>query len=270
MECADVRDRLPDYLTRSLDELSLSAVEAHWSTCAACREEAENLGEIWAGLGEIPVGEPSPRVRARFEAMLAAYQQGLDAGAARGWDQRLNEWIGGWWPKRPILQVATARALMIVGVALGVGYEAPGPDNTNLVTLESEVRSLRQLVALSLLEQASASQRLRGVTWSARIDRPDAEVLTTLLNTLDYDPSVNVRLAVVNALGLFGNVPLVRERIIGSLARQDSPLVQISLIDLLVELKEQRSITVLEQLRESPEVHEMVRERAELGISEIL
>ena len=271
MECADVRDRLPDYLTGSLDELSLSGLEAHWNTCASCRTEAQSLGEIWTGLGDIPTGEPSPRVQARFEAMLSAYQQGLDAGVARGWDHQLNEWIGRWWPKRPVLQLASALALMILGVALGTqSVTTPEPENTNLISLESEVRSLRQLVALSMLDQASASQRLRGVTWSAQIERPDDEILTTLLNTLDYDSSVNVRLAVVDALGLFGDLPLVRERIISSLPRQDSPLVQISLIDLLVELREQRSITVLEELQASPEVHETVRERAELGISEIL
>ena len=69
MECETVREKLPDYLMDSLDELSGTAIRSHWNTCQSCREEAESLEGVWAKLGTLPSEEPAPRVRARFEAM---------------------------------------------------------------------------------------------------------------------------------------------------------------------------------------------------------
>jgi hypothetical protein len=101
--------------------------------------------------------------------------------------------------------------------------------------LREEVRHTRQLVALSLLQQQSASERLKGVDWSNRMTRPDPQVLSALLHTVNYDQNVNVRLAALDALHQSANNEMVRRGLVESLDRQTSPLVQIALIDLLVE-----------------------------------
>ena len=270
MECAKVREKLPDYLTDTLDELSKTALQTHWNTCPTCQQEADSLKGIWTKLGSIPTEEPSPRVRARFEAMLEAYQEGLaNADPGPRWHETLNEWIAGWWPSQPLIQLSSAMALLIVGLVVGAQFMAPEAPSGDLRSLEGEVQSLRQLVALSLLDQQSASQRLRGVNWTSRIARPNDEILTSLVSTLNYDPNVNVRLAVIDALAEFSAVPSVREGALNSLARQESPLVQISLINFLVDIREQRSIGVFEQLKQSEAVHESVRERAEWGLNQL-
>ncbi len=270
MECAKVREKLPDYLTDSLDELSKTALQTHWNSCSACQQEADSLKGIWTKLGSIPTEEPSPRVRARFEAMLEAYEEGMaNADPGPRWHETLNEWIAGWWPRQPLVQLGAAVALLVVGLVVGTQFIVTEAPNGDLRTLEGEVQSLRQLVALSLLEQQSASQRLRGVNWTSRIARPNDEILTSLLSTLNYDPNVNVRLAVIDALAEFSDAPSVREGALNSLARQESPLVQISLINFLVDIREQRSIGVFEQLRQNGAVHESVRERAAWGLDQL-
>ncbi len=271
MECEKVREKLPDYLMDSLDELSGTAIRSHWNTCQSCREEAESLEGVWAKLGTLPSEEPTPRVRARFEAMLEAYEEGLaNAHPGPRWHEALNDWIAGWWPRQPLVQVASAMALLIVGLVAGaqfVGSEPPG--GGDLIALQGEVQSLRQLVALSMLDQQSATQRLRGVNWSSQITQPAPEVLSTLLSTLNHDPNVNVRLAVIDALMQSSNAPGVRDGIIEALGQQDSPLVQISIINGLVELREQRAVLVFEQLKENGALHESVRERAEWGLQQL-
>src|ERR1043165_9398022 len=101
------------------------------------------------------------------------------------------------------------------------------------------------MVALSLMQQQSATDRLKGVSWSYRLQEPSADVLHALLDTLMHDSNVNVRLATVDALRQFGNQPVVRRGLVDAMARQESPMVEISLIDLAVDLRESESIVAL-------------------------
>ena len=63
---------------------------------------------------------------------------------------------------------------------------------------------MRQMVALSLMQEQSASERLRGVSWAMPRAVDDTEVLSALLTTVNQDPNVNVRLAAVDALRIRG------------------------------------------------------------------
>ena len=128
---------------------------------------------------------------------------------------------------------------------------------------------MRQLVALALMQQASASERLRGVQWSHRLAQPDEQVLSALLRALDSDPNVNVRLAAVDALEQFARNAQVKKGLLDSLPRQNSPLVQIELINLMVELQEKESVPVLRTLLQNSELNESVRERAEWGLQRL-
>lgn len=48
--------------------------------------------------------------------------------------------------------------------------------------------------------------------------------------------------------GKFGEQPVVRRGAVDALARQDSPMVQIALIDFLVDMREKESVDTLRQL----------------------
>src|SRR5437764_14005090 len=102
--------------------------------------------------------------------------------------------------------------------------------------MHAELTSMLQLVALSLLEQQSASQRLEGVNYSTQVERPDPEISTALLHVLRFDNSVDVRLAALDALRRYKDDRQVRSGLLTALQDQQSPLVQIALIDLFVEM----------------------------------
>jgi hypothetical protein len=158
---------------------------------------------------------------------------------------------------------------LILGLTAGRLLSPSPSNNVELAGLRSEVRSMRRLVAVSLLQQQSASDRLKGVNWSSRVERPDNEVLLALLHTLKYDSNVNVRLAAVDALHQFSSEPVVRLGLIEALRMQDSPLVQIALIDLLVEIRDKQAIDILRRLKQDREQNEAVKERAEWGLRQL-
>ena len=128
---------------------------------------------------------------------------------------------------------------------------------------------MRRTMAVSLLQQPSSSERLRGVSYTSQLKEPGQGTLNTLLQTLDNDPNVNVRLAAADALYLFASYPEVKDGLVQSLARQESPLVQSALIDLLVAGREKRAVEALKTLIGGGQVHPEIKKKAELGIQQL-
>lgn len=69
---------------------------------------------------------------------------------------------------------------------------------------------------------------------------------------------------------LFGwHTGTVKEGLIHSLSKQTSPLVQVALIDLIVNMRERRAIDSLKQLIENEKFNPDVRRRAEQGLQKL-
>ncbi|MGH9667592.1 MAG: zf-HC2 domain-containing protein [Bryobacteraceae bacterium] len=276
MNCDDVRERLPEYWSGELDAAGSREFTAHLDHCDTCRQEAERLGAIWASLGLIPAETPGREMRSRFYEALEAYRQGMVA-AEQTRARPIRAFFERYWPKRPLLQFAVSAACLVAG--LGVGYSVHGARGTVSVSpadgagevaqLRGEVDNMRQLVALSLLRQSSPTERMKGVDWSNRVPQSDTEVLAALLYTVNHDDNVNVRLSAVDALRYFGESPVARKGLLQSISRQTSPLVQIALIDLSVELRESRSAPVLGELAQQAGVNPEVRERAQWALEKL-
>jgi HEAT repeat protein len=161
--------------------------------------------------------------------------------------------------------------ILICGFLIGRNMER-GPsseERLQMGRLQDEVSAMRQMVALSMLQQQSASQRLEGVSWSTRLQQPDPQVLSALLHTLRSDPSVDVRLASLDALGRYASQPEVRRELVNSLEGKQSPLVQIALIDMLVDMHDRNAVPQLKQFQQDPKVDPTVRKRVDWGIQQL-
>ncbi|MGB7295413.1 MAG: HEAT repeat domain-containing protein [Candidatus Aminicenantales bacterium] len=272
MNCEKMKDLLADYLAGELDEKTLAEAQSHLADCVACREEMEGLSALWTKLGVLPKEQPSAALRSRFYDMLGAYKAGLEKGGTASRIYRsIPIWLGRLMPRRPVYQFALAMALIVAGLGSGYLFNVRSriAARTEVAGLRQEIDEMRRTVAVSLLKQASPSERLMGVSWSAQLDRPGDEIIAALLDTLDHDRNVNVRLAAVDALYLFYDHPEVKEGLVRSLARQTSPLVQLSLIDLLVDIRERKATEALERLIQDEKLNPKVKKRAELGLVQL-
>ncbi len=173
----------------------------------------------------------------------------------------------GW--RSPALQVVGAAALLIMGVLVGQSLSLRDRGQGDLARLQDEVRGMRQMVTLSLLEQQSASERLRGVDYAYRVDQSDTQVLSALLHAVNHDPNVNVRLAAVDALRKFSASPQLRNTLDKALVKQDSPLVQIALIDLIVDVRDKGAVPSLAALERGASVNRDVKQRAVWGLAHL-
>jgi len=266
-----VNERLPDYLMNELDRMQKAEVDSHLQECSLCREEYDTLLKLWAKLGTLPEEKPGKEVRVRFYDMLEAYQEGAkrQGNLSGGLVSAINDLVAKFWPREPIVQMAVALALLIVGVVGGGRLGSPGEEQMELSSLRSEVQMMGRLLTVSLLNQQSASERLRGVSWTNQIDQADPQVVSALVKALKYDSNVNVRLAAVDALGKFVGDPNVQDEVVGALPGQDSPLVQIALIDLLVQEGIKQSTPVMQKMAANPKVNIAVKKRIEEGMKEL-
>ena len=267
MKCEEIAELLPDYLQEGLGLEQKKLVERHLESCVECGEVAG----LWKKLALIPDEQPSAASRERFEAMLEAYQAGRgDEGVARRpQDKGPSIWSVFQWLRSPVGAVAWSLALVALGTYLGLQLGSAKSNSQDLAALHTELTNMRQMVALSMLQQQSASQRLEGVTWTRREGQLDPQVLTALMHTLRYDPSVDVRLAALDALSRHAGQPQVRKTVVDALQEQQSPLVQVALIDQLVEWRDAEAAPRLEKLRQLPNVNPTVKQRADWAISKL-
>jgi hypothetical protein len=271
MNCEKIQEKFADYLTDDLDEGGRADVREHILACASCREDLENLTVVWAKLGVLPEEQPGGALRHRFYSMLEEYKNGLDTKAKRsgapgsraGW----REWFTF---RRPAFAASFSAFLLLLGLGAGWLLNRGPSAGGSYASLSREVQDMRQQVALSLLSQSSATERIQGIAYSADVKNPNDKTLAALFDAVDNDPNPNVRLAAVDALYLFRNRPDVRQRLVNSLAVQAYPLVQVALIDFLVEVREARAAAALKSLIETNELTPEVKQRAEQGLKQIV
>ena len=257
MKCEDAKLMLADYWTRDLRGADELALEAHLAECSVCRDETPRLQAVWRDLALIPVDEPGPQLRGRFYEALGAYREGAQSNGRRRW-----QWTPAW-------QMAAAAALLVAGIGIGYGVRS---DRTGqqVSELREEVSGMRQMVALSLLQQQSASERLRGVGYAYRSEPSDTEVLSALVSAVNDDTNINVRLAAVDALHTFSGSPVARKAVLDALPKQNmEPLVQVALIDFLVDMKERQAAEGLRRLTEDGGVNDGVKERARWALTKL-
>lgn len=261
MKCDEARMRMVDELTGSAD----AELAEHLSGCDTCREEARSVQRTWARMEALTVPEPSPRMVGRFHDALEAYKLGLEEAP--------KSRLFNWWPRNPAWGMAAAFACLVAGFFTGpivMSNRGGASSSSEIAELRKEMTGMRQLVTLSLLQQQSAAERLRGVNWSYRAESDDVEVLSALLRTVSQDSNVDVQLAAVDALRNFGSSAVARKGLIQSLGKQASPLVQIAVIDLLVDLRDYSARPALKRLIENDGTHEIVRKRAESALQTLV
>ncbi len=270
--CEEVREAFADYLARALDASAARSLEEHVSSCAACQSEYAGVDAIWEALGDgRPALVPSNRMRERFSAMVAAERALSDRRPAsrrigpRRWTALLGS-TGG-----PLVQTALAASLLIAGLIVGRAIASrpaalPAPQGSEIAEVRSELREMRQLLTLSLMQQQSATERLRGVSWTAQIDQPGNEVVSALLDTLLHDQNVNVRLAAIDALRRVSDRADVRVGTKRAVTDKTSPLLQVAVIDFMVETRDPQAPDLFRALAGDTTVDASVRGRAQWGL----
>jgi len=188
----------------------------------------------------IKISEPVPtqELDSRFYEMLAKEKR-PSVTKSFSWS----------WSDSIFTKLSVGALLLVGGFSAGLLVEKRTSVD-EMKVLAGEVNRLKEMNMISLLENESATDRLKAVSLSEEITGPSRKVTDALFKTLNADPSVNVRLASLEALQNYSKSPAVREGLVRAIPQQDSPLVQIALADLMVKLQEKSSVKELKKIME--------------------
>jgi anti-sigma factor RsiW len=254
----DCRLLIPEYLSGRLTPVEKEFFEREIENDPGLRREVYELRSLWEGLALLPEERPSAAMRAQFYKKLNALQRGARLVEKRPW------WTLAW-PR----QLAAAALLFAVGLYAGRESVDARVHKDEIAEMRSQVQGLQEMVALSLLDRQSANSRLEGVAWGSRVERPNNELLAALVLALNHDPNVNVRLSSIDALEKFAHEAAVSQALVDAIGRQDSPLVQVALIDSLVHIRNRGAAVELKKLTSDTETNPEVRQRAQWGLEKL-
>lgn len=130
-------------------------------------------------------------------------------------------------------------------------------NNKELIALKSEIKSL--------LNNVRTSSRIRAVNLSQDAENIDQEIIATLIDRMTNDSSPNVQLAAIRALENHLSLETVRVAMIETLTKTQDSYIQIKLINMLSQYKEQRLLPFLDSIIGADNKKSIVLEQAEKG-----
>jgi hypothetical protein len=268
MDCEQYKPLFTDWINKDLDEAKKAELEYHLAGCPACTAELQAIQMLWNEMGTVETPEPSAMLKVKFRAMMNTYKEEVSHKSA--WDN-FKDSLSRLWSVQPQWPMAYNIAILVIGLGFGFWFLRAGSGQDKQVQeLSAQVHELKQTMMLALLENPSASERIRGVSYTPEIKHADKEVIDALLTTLNNDPNVNVRLSTLDALTTLASHPEVREGLIASIVQQDSPLMQSAIADVMLKLQEKRAVNPFKQLLKQKNIDQGVREKIDHTIKVLI
>jgi hypothetical protein len=262
MKCKNVMNNLEAYFSEKLPEDKRKAMDDHLASCADCHRKLEESNQLEEFLAEIPMDDPDENLKNEFMDFIESERKRV---MFLGSERSCVVW------KRIVPLTAAASILFFaLGYFGGRLFSKPGIEEEQIIALQDEIRETKNMMILNMLKQPSASKRIMAVNISEELDRLEPELREALFLSLNEDKSENVRLAALEALSRYAGVPEIREELVKSFSLQTDPIIQISMINMMVNLNEKTSVPVLEKLIDDMNTYESVKNQARQGLKLLL
>jgi hypothetical protein len=268
MKCEDVEGLIIDYLDGKLDQKKASEIENHLETCERCLDVMKETQDLLLKISSEEPATPDESLRINFYHMLhneIKKNEKMTTAGSPGF--RLH------WYDRTLYRIAAGIAILIAGTFFGTLFYSGitgSVQQREIEGLKSEVEVLRKTAMFTMLKDGSSSYRIQAVNYAEEINKPDENVIIALVKTLNGDKNVNVRMAAAYALSKYSGQSSVRDSLVKSLALQSDPILQVTLINILVELKEKSAIKPIERIISDGSTLKEVRSVAESGVKKLL
>lgn len=267
MDCKKINSLLIDFVDKQLDAEQIKSVQNHLADCKNCCQEVEELAIVMNELNTVEERQPSEKLRANFIQMIETQKSKSIAIEAKPIQPYHSDNYTRLRFMNPMYQVAAGFAILISGLLLGLLINKNnGANNSELMALQNEVSNMKQVIMLSKLDQTSPSSRIQAVGYMEELSSPDPKVINALISAMNADENSNVRLAATTALSRFTDNEIVREALINSLAIQDDPMVQITLINIMIGLHETKASSFIQRIANNDNTNKSVKSIAQKGL----
>ena len=240
---------------------SRQEIEKHLETCERCLDELNESQQILNLFSKDEMVKPDDSLRINFYHMLHSEMKKSEEKSRIMEYKTVIPWYNNSW-----YRVAAGIALLICGTFIGLlmhaGFSNSYTSN-ELKRLQSEVTDLKKTAMFTMLKEESSSDRIQAVRYVEEIDNPDQNMIEVLVKTLNSDKNVNVRMAAAYALSKFADRQAVCDSLVKSLSLQSDPILQVTLINILVERKEKSALRPIQEIIANKRTLKEVRAVAE-------
>jgi len=260
-DCEEYKERLADWHMGRLEAAAAEDMERHLNNCADCRETLAATAFVLDSINNLQDPEPSVQVKADFRMMLDNFKAKEKKSVFR--DRICSRLLQ---PRLPL-----AYGLLIL-FGIGGAYLLGRSSKQELEgqELHAGVQEQKQTMLLAMLDNPLASERIKAVSYTNDLRKVTDKVIDALFTTLNNDPNVNVRLSALEALSALGNHPAVRTGLIKSIPTQDSPVIQLAIADVMLNLQEKDSVGSFRELLKQKGLDDEVKKKVKETITKLI
>lgn len=261
MENEKIRELIAKFNTQQASATEIKQIEQLIEGGLIDLNELKDLGQLDDQMMKLNFEGPSADLDDRFYSMLSLEKRNKTSFSWRGLFS---------WPEL-VPKLAIASVTLFIGI--GIGYlmrPSSTADGKQIESLSHQLAEMKEMMMLSMLEKESATERLRAVSLTQDFDQASEKVTGALLETLNQDVNVNVRLAALEALTPYARNSKVREALVRSISQQDSPLVQIALAELMAAQQVKSSVKELEKIMQAENTPADVRNKIKQSIDVLI
>ncbi|NMH87292.1 HEAT repeat domain-containing protein [Flavivirga algicola] len=263
MNCKDIEQDILDFIDGELATDKADKIKKHIGTCANCKAFYDETVALFGAFNKEEQQVPSESLREGFYKLLEEEKQLLNPKVVQFNKQEKA------FPWKRAFQVAASIIFLFMGYFLG-SHKTGKDANKQIIALQKETNELKEGMVLAMIENQSVSKRIQAVNYTEGFEKPDVKILEALIERMQYDGNMNVRLAAAEALSEFPESIMVKDAFIEALTTQKSPSLQIAIIQFLVKIQEKRAIAPMKQLLEHSDTPDFVKEQVNDGILQII
>jgi hypothetical protein len=245
-------DRAKDLLLEEIqDGLTGDGFDIFIEKHLDCREELMDMYKTWNELDGLDTPEPSHSMDVDFYAKLAA--ESAPAKSELTVVRRIP-WFR---------NIAVAASIFMVGALAGFYLMNLGSDAG---LMAGEVNKEDKMMLVS----NSSMTRLENISEMKEAPKLNDKIINALNQALINDPNVNVRLSAIEAMLHYADNPKVRANLIKAIPYQDSPIIQLTLAEVMIDLEEKSSKDEWEELFNSDNMEAEVKMQLQETLKPVL
>ncbi len=230
---------------------------------AECKEEIKEFYDTWVSLDDASVPEPSSKMDALFYRSLSEYQPEEKSQASDISETPKLKVVSTNWKR--LSRLAIAASIFLAG-AITSFYIVNGNNDSDVYADKQPEQSAE----ISLVSTKSAVTRLEDISELKKASELSETIIDALNKALIMDPNINVRLSAIEAMVHFADNPKVRENLIKAIPYQDSPIIQITLAEVMIALEEKGSKDAWQELFDSGNLEGDVKAQLEETLEPVL
>jgi HEAT repeat protein len=261
MKCEEVDKMMIDYLDLNLGDDTRKEIEKHIETCERCIDELKDTQSVMNLISKDEMEKPDDSLRINFYHMLHSEIKRSEERKSASFSIPATPWYS-----QSKYRVAAAVALLVFGTFIGMFVNTLSTRSVainEIKQLQTEVTDLKKDAMFTMLKEESSSDRIQAVTYAGDLDQADENVINVLVETLNNDKNVSVRMAAAYALSKFANKKEVTDFLVKSLSMQTEPILQVTLINILAERKEKSAVGTVQKIIANKNTLKEVRAVAE-------